>query len=172
MVTLDQVKLLESKVAKALEFVGQVTGENTLLKEKLDTYQKRIDELEILIQNFREEQGRIEEGILNALDRLNQFEDAIQKSLSGAPFPAAAAASPEPKKPPAEPSRTPEDAFMEALAKPDESFLANPQKDADNPADLLEIETLEPVEEENGEPAPSQGAEPNAASQTAELDIF
>jgi TolA-binding protein len=175
MVTLDQVKLLESKVAKALDFVGQVTGENTLLKEKLDTYQKRIDELEILIQNFREEQGYIEEGILNALDRLNQFEDAIQKSLSKGkgPAPAAApAASPEPKKSAEPPSRTPEDAFMEALAKPDDSFLANPRKEADNPADLLEIETLEPVKEENGESAPSRGAEPDSASKTAELDIF
>jgi hypothetical protein len=158
MVTLEQVKLLESKVAKALDFVGQVTGENTLLKEKLDTYQKRINELEILIQNFREEQGHIEEGILNALDRLNQFEDAIQKSLSGEPA--------------AEPSRTPEDAFMEALAKPDDSFLANPGKEADNPADLLEIETLEPVEEENGGQTPAQGAEGGSTSETAELDIF
>jgi chromosome segregation ATPase len=173
MVTLEQVKLLESKVAKALEFVGQVSGENTLLKdenillkEKLDTYQKRIDELEVLIANFREEQGRIEEGILNALDRLNQFEDAIQKSLSGDKRPSPA----EPKKPAAVPSQTPEDAFMEALAKPDESFLANPQKEAEDPADLLEIGTLEPVEEETGEPAP--GVEPDSASHTAELDIF
>jgi chromosome segregation ATPase len=174
MVTLDQVKLLESKVAKALDFVGQVSGENTLLKEKVDTYQKRINELELLLQNFREDQGRIEEGILNALDRLNQFEDAIQKSLSEGKGPAPAAApsaSPEPKKS-REPSRTPEDAFMEALARPDDSFLANPRKEADNPTDLLEIETLEPVEEENGEPTPSQGTEPDSASKTAELDIF
>jgi chromosome segregation ATPase len=154
MVTLEQVKLLESKVAKALDFVGQVTGENTLLKEKLDTYQKRINELESLIQNFREEQGRIEEGILNALDRLNQFEDAIQKSLSGETA--------------AEPPRTPEDAFMEALVSPDDNSPASPGKEADNPADLLEIETLEPVEDGHGE----QGAEGGATSETAELDIF
>jgi chromosome segregation ATPase len=82
MVTLEQIKLLETKVVKALDFVNQVTGENTLLKEKLETYQKRIDELEVLIQRFKEDQGRIEEGIMSALNRLNQFEDAIEKSLS------------------------------------------------------------------------------------------
>ncbi|MDR1108325.1 MAG: cell division protein ZapB [Spirochaetaceae bacterium] len=82
MVTLEQIKLLETKVVKALDFVNQVTGENTLLKEKLDTYQKRIDELEVLIQRFKEDQGRIEEGIISALNRLNQFEDAVEKSLS------------------------------------------------------------------------------------------
>ncbi|MDR2758611.1 MAG: cell division protein ZapB [Spirochaetaceae bacterium] len=81
MVTLEQVKLLETKVAKALDFVSQVTGENTLLKEKLDTYQRRIDELEVLIQRFKEDQSRIEEGIISALNRLNQFEDAVEKSL-------------------------------------------------------------------------------------------
>jgi chromosome segregation ATPase len=82
MVTLEQVKLLESKIARAIEYVERVTGENALLQGKLDSYQKRIDELEVVVQKFKEEQGRIEDGILSALDRLNQFEDAIEKSLS------------------------------------------------------------------------------------------
>jgi chromosome segregation ATPase len=82
MVTLEQVRLLETKVAKAIDFVRQVTEENNALKGKVDSYEKRIDELEVLIQSFKEDQGRIEDGILSALDRLNQFEDAIEKSLS------------------------------------------------------------------------------------------
>ncbi|MDR1277534.1 MAG: cell division protein ZapB [Treponema sp.] len=81
MVSLEQVKLLENKVAKTIEYVERVTGENTVLQEKLDSYQQRIDELEVLVQRFKEDQGRIEDGILSALDRLNQFEDAIEKSL-------------------------------------------------------------------------------------------
>jgi chromosome segregation ATPase len=80
--TLDHVKILESKVVKAIDFVNRLTEENDQLKEQLDSYQKRIDELEALIQSFKEEQGRIEDGILSALNRLNQFEDAIDKSLS------------------------------------------------------------------------------------------
>lgn len=80
--TFDQVKLLESKVVNAIDFVKLLTEENDQLKEQVDTYQKRIDELEALIQSFREEQSRIEDGILSALNRLNQFEDTIEKSLT------------------------------------------------------------------------------------------
>jgi chromosome segregation ATPase len=82
MVSLEQIKLLESRITKAIDHVKKVTEENSLLKGKLDSYQKRVDELEVLVQQFKEEQGRIEDGILSALDRLNQFEDAIEQSLS------------------------------------------------------------------------------------------
>jgi predicted nuclease with TOPRIM domain len=82
MVTLEQVKLLETKITKAIDIVKKVTDENSLLRGKLDSYQKRIDELEILIQDFKEEQGRIEDGVLSALDRLNQFEDAVETAIS------------------------------------------------------------------------------------------
>jgi len=85
MVSLEQVRLLESKVTKAIDYVKKVTEENVSLKGKLDSYQKRIDELEVLIQQFKEEQNRIEDGILSALDRLNQFEDALEKTLAADP---------------------------------------------------------------------------------------
>lgn len=82
MSTLEQVKLLETKVAKAIDYVNRVNDENTMLREKLNGYQTRIDELEVLIKQFREDQGQIEGGILSALDRLNQFEDAIERGIS------------------------------------------------------------------------------------------
>jgi predicted nuclease with TOPRIM domain len=81
MVTLEQVKLLESKVGKAIDFVGKVTEENTQLQAKLDSCQKRIDELEGTVNRFKEDQGRIENGIISALNRLNQFEDIIERGL-------------------------------------------------------------------------------------------
>ena len=81
-ISLEQVRLLESKVTKTIDYVKKVTEENTLLKGKLDTYQTKIAELEVLIQRFREDQSRIEDGILSALDRLNQFEDAVENKLS------------------------------------------------------------------------------------------
>jgi len=82
MVSLEQVKLLESKVTNTIEYVKKVTAENSKLKEKLNSYQNRIDELEVMVQQFKENQGRIEDGILSALDRLNQFEDALESKLS------------------------------------------------------------------------------------------
>lgn len=82
MISLEQVKLLEAKVSRTIDYVKKVTEENVLLKGKLDSYQQRIDELEVLILRFKEDQSRIEDGILSALDRLNQFEDAVEKKLS------------------------------------------------------------------------------------------
>jgi regulator of replication initiation timing len=99
MVTIDQVKQLVTRVAKAIDHINSITGENTLLKSRLDSitgentllktnldsYQKRIDELEVLIRRFKEDQSCIEEGIIAALDRLNQFEDDVRKTIEPPP---------------------------------------------------------------------------------------
>jgi chromosome segregation ATPase len=125
MITLEQVKLLESKAARAIEYVERVSRENAQLQGKLDSYQKRIDELEVVIRQFKEEQGRIEEGILAALDRLNQFEDAIERSLSleskNLKKTAPASVSPEPPAGPA-PEAEPE---MEREAESEDLELLN-----------------------------------------------
>ena len=84
MVSIEQVRLLESRVVKTIDFVDQVTEENALLKSKLESCQKRIDELEVLIQRFKEDQAKIEDGIVSALDRLNKFEDEMDKGISKA----------------------------------------------------------------------------------------
>jgi predicted nuclease with TOPRIM domain len=121
MLNLEQVKLLEAKVAKAIEYVERVNAENAALQSKLDSYQKRIDELEVVVLRFKEDQGRIEDGILSALDRLNRFESAIEKSLKektadhkAAAEKAAVAAAPKPEKPAAVKTDVPENAVKPA----------------------------------------------------------
>jgi len=88
MVSLEQVQLLETRVSKALDYVQKITAENAALisqreelQTKLDANQKRIDELEVLVMRFKKDQGRIEDGIVAALDRLSQFEEAFENSL-------------------------------------------------------------------------------------------
>ena len=88
MISLEQVKLLEARVSKAIEYVEKVNASNAVLaaekaslQKKLESNQKRIDELEVLIMSFKEDQGRIEDGIVAALDRLSQFEEAFENSL-------------------------------------------------------------------------------------------
>jgi FtsZ-binding cell division protein ZapB len=112
MVTLEQIRQLETKIGRAIDYVHRVNGENVRLQGELDGSHKRIAELEDTVQRFREEQGRIEEGILAALDRLDQFEDVVNKGLSNvqavvaAAAPSAPAADPGPEKPaPEEPRK-------------------------------------------------------------------
>ena len=88
MISLEQVQLLETRVSKALDYVQKITAENAALisqreelQVKLDANQKRIDELEVLVMRFKKDQGRIEDGIVAALDRLSQFEEAFENSL-------------------------------------------------------------------------------------------
>ena len=126
MISLEQIKLLETRVARAIEYVERVTGENNALLQKevetltkLESYQKRIDELEVIVMRFKEDQSRIEDGILAALDRLNQFEEAVEKSLNDkAKSPAAGKKTAKPDKPPAQ-AKEPAKASGEALAQPD-----------------------------------------------------
>jgi chromosome segregation ATPase len=106
MLNIEQVKQLETKIAKAINYVERMTKERSELlqreaelRARIDAYQKqeaevkakfeaqkaRIDELEAVVSRFREEQGLIEDGILSALDRLSQFEKDIEKSLKAKP---------------------------------------------------------------------------------------
>ncbi|MDR0689134.1 MAG: cell division protein ZapB [Spirochaetaceae bacterium] len=170
MVTLEQVKLLETKVVKALDFVNQVTGENTLLKKKLDTYQKRIDELEVLIQRFKEDQGRIEEGIISALSRLNQFEDAVEKSLSTVK--SGIINQPEEEKSPGSTGdvlNTPGEPSSGIEKKPEEEYLSEPREDAPL------LTAAEPDGEFQVSPLEDEGLselEDSETPETGELDIF
>jgi len=70
MITLDQIKQLDIKVRKAIDIINSLTNENKMLQNKLDEYQLRIEELEILIDSFKEDQGEIENGIIEALNQL------------------------------------------------------------------------------------------------------
>ncbi|MDR1211305.1 MAG: cell division protein ZapB [Spirochaetaceae bacterium] len=77
MVNLEQIKLLESKVAKAIEHLQRLTRENSLLREQEAGLKKRIDELDAELKHYKENQSRIEAGIVSALERLDQFEDTM-----------------------------------------------------------------------------------------------
>ncbi|MCL2763260.1 MAG: cell division protein ZapB [Treponema sp.] len=132
MINLEQVKLLESKVVKTLEYVERLAAENTTLRQqetdlqtRLESYQKRIDELEVLVVRFKEDQSEIEEGILSALDRLSKFEKAFEKAVTKKGIHAAASkviAKPAAEPPPAVSENTcfeiPESSAEDDIADP------------------------------------------------------
>ena len=130
MIRLEQVQLLEARVSKALDYVQKITAENAALisqredlQVKLDANQKRIDELEVLVMRFKKDQGRIEDGIVAALDRLSQFEEAFENSLK---------------------DKTVKKPAVKQRAKPDDAapgvFFEIPEKETDEAAASLEEE--------------------------------
>jgi hypothetical protein len=116
MIRLDQIKLLESKVNKAVEQIRLLREENKALKRSVEKSQARMQELEGLVGRFKSDQDEIEQGILRALKNLDKLEDEVgsRGSKKDAPAPAAAPApagpqagahpaSPHPKAAPAPP---------------------------------------------------------------------
>jgi len=75
MITLEHIRKLDQKVSAAITTISDLRGENEALKEKLGDYEKRIQELEKLVDEFKEDQSEIEQGILNALSQLDKLED-------------------------------------------------------------------------------------------------
>jgi hypothetical protein len=175
MISLEQVQLLETKVAKAIEYVQRVNSENaallserTGLQQKLDANQKRLDELELLVMRFKEDQGRIEDGIVAALDRLSQFEEAFEKSLKE---------KTTTKKTQAKKEKTPEPESNEAESDSKEFFEISAKEAQKNsevsatPKGTKDTGTAkDSTPKDDSEPADSESAD--SESQEKELDIF
>jgi len=98
MVTLEQIRLLESKIGRAIEFVAKLTEEKarltrqneelretiTALRETIEVLKEEKSRVEEEKSRVEEEKNRVEEGIASALGKLDQFEDAIEQTLKAA----------------------------------------------------------------------------------------
>lgn len=82
MVSLEQIRKLEARVSQAVSTIRELREENTTLRQKLEKYQEKIDQLELLISQYRDTQKEIEEGILNALRQLDHLEDDALRTSS------------------------------------------------------------------------------------------
>ena len=80
MITLEQVRLLDQKVSQAVDLIGILRTENRILNEKLESYQNKIGELEILLSGLKEDQVEVEQGFQKALDALNVLENEAAES--------------------------------------------------------------------------------------------
>jgi FtsZ-binding cell division protein ZapB len=96
MLTIEQVELLEAKVSKAVDYIRRLTSdneklrsasdrlvsENEALRFKIERSQHQNADLEAALRGFKQDQERIEQGIICALERLNHFEDAVDGTES------------------------------------------------------------------------------------------
>jgi hypothetical protein len=91
MVSVEQIRALEERIERALAYIASLRAENAALKTKLeaaraeslraeeraDSAGMRVLELEEAAATFRQDQARIEEGIIHALEKLDAFEDLV-----------------------------------------------------------------------------------------------
>jgi len=82
MISLEQVRSLESRVEKAVALIASLRSENASMRSGLTAAESRVAELEGLIQDFQKDQARIEEGIVEALRKLDSFEDAVHVAVA------------------------------------------------------------------------------------------
>ncbi len=85
MISLEQIKQLETRVHSAVARIRSLTAENTTLKESLSSYEGRIDELQKLVSAFKSDQQEIEAGIVAALSQLDGLEDVVADPATAAP---------------------------------------------------------------------------------------
>jgi len=82
MISLEQVRALESRVEKAVALIASLRAENASMRSGLATAELRVSELEGLVTDFQKDQSRIEESIVEALRKLDSFEDAVHEAVA------------------------------------------------------------------------------------------
>lgn len=82
MISLEQIRLLESRITKAVKVIEMLREENGALKRSVDAAQKRMQELEALVSEFKADQEEIEQSLLRAIHNLDRLEDGME---AGAP---------------------------------------------------------------------------------------
>jgi FtsZ-binding cell division protein ZapB len=100
MISLDQVLLLERKVESAVQKITQLQAENDALRSKCSELTNALSSKTEQLSSFEQDQGRIENGILKALDRLNAIENSVLRAeAESAPAAVKSAAGTEQPKP-------------------------------------------------------------------------
>jgi methyl-accepting chemotaxis protein len=92
MITLEQIRLLEGKITRAIELIRVLKEENGTLRKGLESAQKRMKELETLVDGFKTDQKEIESVIVRTLHNLDELEESAAAARNGE-HPAASAPS-------------------------------------------------------------------------------
>ena len=82
MISLDQILLLEKKVESAVAKIAQLQAENDALRSKCAELTNALSSKSEQLTTFEQDQNRIENGILKALDRLSAIENTVLKAAS------------------------------------------------------------------------------------------
>ena len=82
MISIEQVLLLQQKVESAVAKIAQLKAENDALRTKCSELTNALSEKTELLFSFEADEKRIEDGILQALDKLNSVENSLLNSAN------------------------------------------------------------------------------------------
>jgi len=83
MITLEQIRLLEGKITRAIDLIRVLKEENGTLRKGLESAQKRMKELETLVDGFKTDQKEIESVIVRTLHNLDELEESAVAARKG-----------------------------------------------------------------------------------------
>ena len=84
MITLEQIRLLESKITRAIDLIRVLKEENSTLRKGLESAQRRMRELETLVDGFKTDQKEIESVIVRTLHNLDELEESAATAATAA----------------------------------------------------------------------------------------
>ena len=83
MVSIKQIKNLEEKIFRTVELIKAIKQENKILKAEFESANKKVEELEQIISDYRSTQVEFEEGIANAIKQLDELDNtAVNEVVS------------------------------------------------------------------------------------------
>ncbi len=163
MINLEQIQSLNIKVQKALDVIVTLREENGTLRTKLSDYEKRMEELEVLVNSFSNDQDDIENGILDILQQLDKLEEDFSSKEENA--------APEVKSASSEEISNEASEIPEKVAAEEETVEKTDIRDPESP--MPPVETTEnPPEEPQKQQASSDKPVLEKTEPEAELDIF
>jgi len=74
MISIKQIKKLEEKVFKTVELIKALKQENKILNSEIESANKKVEELEQIVSDYRSSQVEFEEGIANAIKQLDELD--------------------------------------------------------------------------------------------------
>jgi len=161
MISLEQIRLLEGKISRAIELIRVLKDENATLRRGLDSAQKRMKELETLVDGLKADQKEIESVIVRTLRHLDDLDEGAASGLPATGGAATVEKGAGVRPAPVAPQVPPQAALAAARPQPQAASANTPEKGA------------APLEGTEKRAAPLEGTEKRAGgSPKDELDIF
>lgn len=182
MISLEQILLLQEKVENAVSKIEQLNAENAALRRKCAELTNVLAAKTEQFSSFQNDQNKIEEGILTALQRLDAVENKVLESFAA---PSSSEKSEEVQNPKPEESTQIEQNSDNQNVQPQVESSSEPEIVSENqqepqpvvdrnPSEQTESNSANPAEQSVGDSLSFENSEKTAGDSSSQplFDIF